>query len=209
MSAAFVMCILISQILYAQTAELLDFGPDGLYGLSEDELQKLDSGDIIFIDSLSKSEAQKAVLIQSVVLFSNTLERTWQLIAATENQPEYLSSLNSVEVLSKSPRQAVEIFTAKILLIKILFGVVQNYDAENKWLHWYLYAEYPENDLDSLAGYWQLYPYDKNRTLARYGTHVALKNVPDFIENMFRKGGAKRAMISVKRYVDSDGQYRK
>ena len=73
--------------IIAQTMEMIDFGPYGLDGLSEDQLQKLDNGDIIFIDRLLNSEAQEAVLIESAVLFSNTLDKSWKLIAATENQP--------------------------------------------------------------------------------------------------------------------------
>jgi hypothetical protein len=211
MTILFTVCSFVALVgaVFAQTPQLLDFGPDGTVGLTEDELNKLSEGGIVFVNRLSAAGERGAILVESAVLFSNTPDRTWALISATEKQPVYLANLKSVKVLSKSSEKAIEIFTAKLLFFKFIFGVVQNYNEENKWLHWSLYADYPENDVDSLSGFWQLYPYEDGKTLARYGTYVALKNVPDFIENMFRKSSAKQAMISVKKYVDSDGQYRK
>jgi len=89
------------------------------------------------------------------------------------------------------------------------YRVIENYYPETKCLRWMLDTSYSKNDLSMLKGYWQLYPYGNGKTLARYGSSVSFKNVPEFIENMFKKGGVKDALASVKKYVDSGGAYRK
>jgi hypothetical protein len=62
------------------------------------------------------------------------------------------------------------------------------------------------NDLVELRGFWRFYPYDQGKTLARYGCIISSKNIPTFIENMFKKGIIARSLVSMKKYVDSGGK---
>jgi hypothetical protein len=80
---------------------------------------------------------------------------------------------------------------------------------ESKCIYWTLDPGYPENDLNDLTGYWQLYPYGDGKTLARYGSYISFKSIPQFIENRYLKSSIKDALDSVKKYVDSYGTYRK
>jgi hypothetical protein len=63
--------------------------------------------------------------------------------------------------------------------------------------------------LKEFRGFWRLYPYAGGRTLARYGNKVSPAGIPEFIVNLFRKGGIVRALESVRLYVESGGSYRK
>jgi len=65
------------------------------------------------------------------------------------------------------------------------------------------------NDLNGLEGFWRLYPYGEGKTLARYGSNISVKYVPGWIESVFKKRGVKKALLSVKKYIDSGGKYRK
>jgi len=59
------------------------------------------------------------------------------------------------------------------------------------------------NDLADLQGFWKLYPYPGGRTLVQYGSNVSIKNVPDWIENMFKKKGVEKSLNCVKKYVNT------
>ncbi|MBF0121304.1 MAG: SRPBCC family protein [Desulfobacterales bacterium] len=192
-------------------AQMKDFGVDGLKGLTEEHKKKLSNGDIIIItttDNNQKSESRSA-LIEAAVVFNNKPQKAWELISKTEEQPKYIKECKEIKVVSKTSNQASEVHTVGALFFRVTYGVIQNYDPDHLYMHWILDKNYPKNGLESLYGYWQLYPYDKDKTIARYGSNVALKNVPEFLENMFKKSGVKNALIAVKKYIDSNGVYRK
>jgi len=58
------------------------------------------------------------------------------------------------------------------------------------------------NDLADLQGFWKLYSYPGGETLVRHGSNVSIKNVPDWIENMFKKKGVEKSLNCVKKYVN-------
>ncbi|MGD9941566.1 MAG: hypothetical protein AB7T74_17370, partial [Clostridia bacterium] len=76
------------------------------------------------------------------------------------------------------------------------------------YMHWDLAPEF-DNGLKEFKGFWRLYPYEGGRTLARYGNRVSPVGIPDFIVDLFRKGGIVRALETVRLYVESGGTYRK
>jgi hypothetical protein len=203
-STIFIVCF--SHALFAQ---MHSFGPDGLTGLTKEQKEKLTKEQIIVGFSDDKKEGDKTGLIEAIVIFNNTLETTWTLLSKTEDQSLYLNECKEIKVISKSVNKAVEVHTAGNWLITLVYGIIEYYDPATHSLHWTLDPSHPNNGIDATTGYWQLYAYGKNQTLARYGNIVSLKNVPEFIQDMFKKNGVKVAMESVKKYIDSGGTYRK
>lgn len=190
-------------------SQMNNFGTDGLSGLSKEQKEMLSKEAITVWISDRTNANSKNSLIEAAIIFNNTPETTWKLISKTEDQPLYLDDCKEIKVISKSQDTAVEVHTSGNWLIKLVYGVIEYYNPKDYYLHWTLDTSHPDNGLAALSGYWQLYPYGKNQTLARYGSIVSLKNVPEFIENMFKKNGVKSAMNSVKKYIDSGGTYRK
>lgn len=184
-----------------------DFGNTGLKGLSSEQLTKLASGEIVFISN-DKGDSNNS-LIEAAIVFSAPPETAWKLISKTDDQPLYIDDCKDITVINKSPAKAKEVHTVGNWLVTYNYGVIQNYSPESLCLYWMLDTSYSNNDLVAMKGYWQFYPYGDGKTLARYGSMVSFKNVPKFVEDMFKKGGMKDALTSVKKYVDSGGSYRK
>lgn len=195
-----------SLICYGQKQ---DFGTWGLKGLSSEQLANLSNGEIVFLNDGIEKAGIKNPLIEAAMVFSASPERTWKLISKTDDQPKYISQCKEIKVVKKSAAMACETHCVGNWLMSYNYGVIEKYFPENKCIYWILDTNYAKNDLIALKGYWQFYPYGNGKTLARYGSSVSFKNVPEFVENMFKKGGVKDALASVKKYVNSDGLYHK
>jgi len=188
-------------------AAVPDFGPDGLKGLEASQQQKLAKGEIVFTFTDSATQAHSG-LIEAAVIFNQTPEQTWNLLYRTEDQAKYLKELEEAKVIAKSPvRDTIE-FRVKAAFMTFLYRVNHTFDRPGLHFWWALDPSF-KNDLVDLRGYWRFYPYGQGKTLARYGSTVSLKNVPAFIEDMFKKSGVARSLASVKKYVDSGGAYHK
>jgi hypothetical protein len=184
-----------------------DFGPDGLKGLNTSQVQKLAKGEIVFTFTDSTTQAHSG-LIEAAVIFNQTPEKTWNLLYRTEDQAKYLKELEEAKVIAKSPLQDTIEFRVKAAFLTFIYRVNHTFDKQGLNFFWGLDPSF-KNDLIDLRGFWRFYPYGQGKTLARYGSTVSLKNVPGFIEDMFKKSGVARSLASVKKYVDSDGTYHK
>ncbi len=187
-------------------AQKKDFGNNGLKGLSAAQQQEIAKGEVVLLND-GKGDGNS--LIEAALVFNAAPETTWKLLSRTEDQTNYIKECKEIKVISQSPTKAVQVHTVGNALANFTYGVLQYYDPANKYIHWSLDPGYKDNDLTALNGYWQFYPYGKGKTLARYGSTVSFKSVPDFVENMFKKGGVKDALGQVKKYVDSGGTYHK
>lgn len=185
----------------------LDFGPDGLKGMSAAQKQKLSQGQIVFTFTDSATQAH-AGLIEAAVIFDRSPEETWALLTRVEDQFQYLKEVEVSRAVGKSTPADMVFFTVKAALVSVDYRVVYTYDKANHYFYWTLDPGFP-NDLADLRGFWCIYPYGQGKTLARYGSNVSVKNVPGFIEDMFKKSGVSRSLVSVKKYVDSGGMYHK
>lgn len=185
------------------------FGSTGILGLSTAQLVSLSKGDIVFLSPEKNKAGSKSALTEAAIVFSSSPEEAWKLISKTEDQAVYIDGCIEVKVLFKSPSKANEVHKVGNKLLSFTYGVIQNYLPESKCIYWTLDPGYLENDLNDLTGYWQLYPYGDDKTLARYGSYISFKSIPQFIENRYLKSSIKDALDSVKKYVDSYGTYRK
>ncbi len=189
---------------------LPDFGTDGLKGLSEKQLKKINKGKILF-STKNKSKdknGKKQALIEAVLVFDKSVNETWELLAKTEDQIKYLKEIKEIKVIDQSDLDNINEFKLKAVFFTLIYRVHHQFDKSNNYFHWALDPSF-ENDLDDLKGFWKFYPYGENKTLVRYGSNVALKSVPNWVEALFKKGGVKKSLKCVKKYVDSGGTWRK
>lgn len=197
----FGMLSLVSSLCFAAAP---DFGHNGRKGLDTAQIQQLANGEIVFT-FMDSSAATHSGLIEAAVIFNQTPEQTWNLLYRTEDQIKYLKEIDAIKVIAKSLQQDTIEFKVKVAFLAFSYRVNHIFDNSSFNFFWNLDPRF-NNDLLELRGFWRFYPYGQDKTLARYGSKVSLKNVPTFIEDMFKKNGVAKSLASVKKYVDSGGR---
>jgi hypothetical protein len=181
------------------------FGNDGLQGLSENQIKDLSEGKIIFYTSDSlrdeSTEAQSSI-ITAVMVLDKSPEEIYNTLFHTEDQIKYLEEIKEIRIVKKSEEQDNIEFKLKVMMFNFVYRVIHNFDKKNLYIYWAMDKSF-NNDLADLKGYWKLYSYPGGRTLARYGSNVSIKNVPDWIENIFKKKGVEKSLNCVKKYVNT------
>lgn len=180
-----------------------DFGTDGMKGLTIEQQNMLAEGKIVF-STTDKSKENS--LIEAVIVFNQPLEETWDLLTKVEVQDKYLEEIKKIKLTGKNPVK-VE-FGLKILFMSIWYQCQYQFNKPNYYFDWHLDPTY-KNEVAELRGFWKLYPYGKNKTLARYGSNVVAKSVPDWVQGAFKKSGVGKALKATKKFVDSGGTWTK
>jgi hypothetical protein len=191
-------------VSYTQAA-VPNFGDDGLKGLSESQIKDLSEGKIIFntTDSVNNESAEaKSSIITAALLLDKPPEEIYNILYHTEDQIKYLEEIKEIKIVNKNEVQDNIEFKLKILMISLEYRVIHSFDKKNLYIHWTMDKNF-KNDLESLQGFWKLYPYPGGRTLARYGSNVSVKHVPGWLENMFKKKGVEKSLNCVKKYVNT------
>ena len=186
-------------------AGMPDFGPDGLSGLTEEQRQNLDKGKIVFSTTDTGAQGQNA-LIEAAVVFNVPLQETWRLLSKTEDQIKYLKEIYELNIIKTGSALNIQEFKLKIAFLDIVYRVIHRFDEANQYIYWSMDPSF-DNDLEDLRGFWRFYPYGQGKCLARYGSNVSIRNIPSWIEAIFKKSGVKKSLLAVKKYVDSGGTY--
>ena len=189
-------------------SEKPDFGPDGLAGLSDVQIWRLSRGEVILPKSVSKTPAGQT-LIEAALVFERPPDEVWSLLSKTEDQHKYINEIKKVDVISKeSTRDLVEL-TVRILGNSIVYRQIHHYDEEALYFDWELDPSF-KSEVKELNGFWRLYPFAEEQTLARYGSRVRMRfAVPQFIQTALAKNNLPPALQSIKKYIDSGGEWRK
>lgn len=185
---------------------LPEFGAGGLSGLTAEQKKQLEEGKIVFatVGSVAKSESE---LIYAAIVFNQPLEETWQLISRTEDQIKYLSNIDDLKIIRKGGSSDNIQFTVSAGPFSKTYRVIHRFSPEKKGFEWGLDPSF-DNDLQKLTGFWRFYSFGERKTLARYGSNVAIRGVPTWVESLFKKKGIAQALEQVKKYVDSGGTWR-
>lgn len=198
---AFGIFCLTSALCFAATP---DFGPDGLKDLDIQQRRQLAHGEIVFTFT-NLTTQEYSGLIEATVIFNQTPEQTWNLLYRTEDQVKYLKELEEAKVIARNPLHDTIEFKVRFAFLTFICRVNLTFDKAGLNFFWSLDPKY-NNDFIDLHGFWRFYPYGQDKTLARYGCAVSLKNIPAFIEDMLKKGVIARSLVSIKKYVDSGGK---
>jgi len=185
---------------------LPEFGETGLNGLTEAQKQDLAAGKIIFTTQGSISQCDSE-LIYAAIVFDKPATETWALISKTEDQDKYLSSIKDLKIICKSgPTDNIQ-FSVSVGPFTKTFRVIHHFSPDKAGIEWGLDPSF-DNDLQELSGFWRFYDFGEGKTLARYGSQVGIRGVPDWVEGLFKKRGISEALGQVKQYVDSGGTWR-
>jgi hypothetical protein len=188
-------------------AEDRDFGPTGTKDLTPAQEADLAEGRIVFSTSDTAGEGT-STLVEAALVFDKPPEYVWQLLYRTEDQVRFLDEVDGIQIIEKEELVDNLEFELRILFMTFVYRVIHHFDREAFHIHWALDPAF-DNDLLDLRGFWRLYPYGEGRTLGRYGSHVSLKRVPQWIEALFKRRGVEKSLVAVRKYVDSGGVYRK
>ena len=180
-----------------------NFGADGLNGINAEQKKMLTEGKIVFS---TQDKSKENSLIEAVIVFNQPIESTWSLLTKVDAQDKYLSEIKKIKLASKDPVK-VE-FGLKILFLSVWYQCQYQFNKPNYYFDWRLDPTY-KNELNSLSGFWKLYPYGSSKTLARYGSNVIAKGIPDWIQGAFKKSGIEKALKATKSFVDSGGTWTK
>jgi ribosome-associated toxin RatA of RatAB toxin-antitoxin module len=202
------LCVLL-MAAYVQAA-VPDFGSDGLKGLTEAQVKEITGGKIIVSTSEpTEDEATKArsSLITAVMIFEKPPEQVFDLLYRSEDQIKFLPEIKDVKVISKTDKDNNIEFKTRAAVFTFVYRVIHKFDKNNLYMDWAIDKNF-KNDLQDLRGFWKFYPYPGGKTLARYGSNVSIKGVPEWVENIFKKTGVKDALKNVKKYIDTGWTYR-
>jgi hypothetical protein len=191
----------------ASAGEARDFGPGGTKGLSTEQEEDLAEGKIVFSTTDTKREG-KNTLVEAALVFDKPPAYVWELLYRTEDQINFLEEVEELEIIKKEELEDNLEFKLEILFLTFVYRVIHHFDEDAYHIYWGLDPSF-ENDLLDLRGFWKLHPYGEGRTLARYGSHVSVKNAPRWIEALFKKRGVEKSLVAVRKYVNSGGTYRK
>jgi hypothetical protein len=194
--------------ILSSSRQEIDFGSDGLAGLSDVQVWRLGRGEIVLPDSLIKTEEGKT-LIEAALVFDQPPDEVWRLLSRTEDQGRYLREVQKVAVISKTPTDDLLEFTIKVFTKTFVYRQSHRFDERELRLTWSLDPSFP-SEIKELTGFWRFYPFAQGNTLGRYGSRVLMKfAVPASIQNALAKNRLPDALRSVKRYVDSGGTWDK
>ncbi len=184
-----------------------EFGPEGLAGLTSGQVLELATGEIVLPEGLVKS-AKGTSLIEAALVFDRPPAEVWRRLSETEVQDRYLSEVKSVRLIWKTETADCLEFTVRVMGKTVVYRMIHDFFPGELRFRWNLDPDF-RSDIKELTGFWRLYPFGGDRTLARYGSVVKPRfPVPGFIRRALAKGHVKSALESVKKYVDSDGAWR-
>lgn len=165
---------------------------------SQKEIEKLEKGRILIgIEEL----ADNNVLVKAYLLFDNMPETCWRILSNTDLEKEYMKVIvESHRFPVSSEKDRVE-YLIQWLFFRKKFRLIHYYDHKAYIMQWHLDPFYV-NDLDTHRGYWQLYSYPGNRTLAEYAGNMAVKGLPRWFENLVKSEVIRLTMIDIKHYMD-------
>jgi hypothetical protein len=183
--------------------------PNALSGLSITDISNLEQGKIVVLKQDSGEGKNKKSLIQASLLFDQPIDRVWALLKQTDRQKDYLPHLKEAKIVEANNDGNITDFMLKIMFFNIRYRVDHKFENDRYRLTWHLDPNY-KNDLKELYGYYQLYKVDDTHTLARYGSKVDIGLlVPAFIEDTLTRKDLPTALGNVKKWVDSDGKFKK
>ncbi|MDD8021305.1 MAG: SRPBCC family protein [Acidobacteriota bacterium] len=180
-----------------------DFGPDGLKGLTEDQLWMVKADKIVLTASPEVTPDGHSV-IAAAVRFRVPVEQVWQILSATERQIEYLDEIKRLKLVEQGEGFNRMEFEVKTAGQNLRYTVIHHF-MPDKYYFWWELDEKAPHDLKALSGFWRLYPDGKNRTIGRYGSRVVPGfPLPGFIRTSIFKNGVHSSLEKVKAYVEKN-----
>jgi hypothetical protein len=170
-------------------------------GLTAEQREDLADGKIVFSTTDTDAD-EESTLVEAALIFDEPPEYVWEVLYRTEDQIKFLEEVKEVRIIEKEELQDNIEFKLKVLFMTFVYRLIHHFEQDDLHIHWGLDPSF-DNDLLYLRGFWKLHPYGEGKTLARYGSDVSLKNVPRWIQSLFKKRGVAKSLEAVREYIDS------
>jgi hypothetical protein len=171
---------------------------------SKDVVEDLMSDRMVLV----QGENPKPGLVEALVLFSQPVEKVWELLLQRERQKEFRPELTSITVIERSADGLTEEQHLKIAFLSVGYRLLDRFEPDTLTFTWELDPTF-ESPHEHGSGYWELHALDSPRTLARFGTKVSVSPaVPGFLQNGITRKNVPQTLENTRQWVDSDGRWR-
>lgn len=184
-----------------------DQDPDAYKGLGGDEIARIRNNEVVILNAPENFSGKK--LIVSAMIFNRDLDTVWDLLIQPWRQDEYISTLHSAELIEEWEGGNLVEFHVRFMSAKIDYRIRHTFDKSKYHSRWKLDPAF-KNDMKEASGFYRFCWIDENHTLVRYGTLVETKIfIPPKVQVLLTKQQLPASLESVKKWVDSEGTYRK
>jgi hypothetical protein len=157
---------------------------------------------------LMRADGSGQGLVEALVLFSQPPDAVWDLLVHRERQKEYRPELTALEVVERGDNALIEEQHLRIAFLSVSYRLRNRFDASARTITFEIDPSY-ESVVRHVSGYWELYPLEGGRTLARFGTRVNVSNaVPGFLQNGITRKNVPETLENTRQWVDSGGRWR-
>lgn len=181
--------------------ECPDFGPEGLGDLSSAERVKLIKEEVLIPEKPLILAEGKTVITGALIIRKN-IDKVWIILSQPERQVDYLDEIKEARCLGRDQESDRVYFKLEILGIDLEFTVIHRYYPGRRALAWSLDRE-AKNDLREFHGFWRLYPWERDKTLARYGSQVKPKfKLAELVIHPLYRQRVRNSLLAVKKYIE-------
>lgn len=176
--------------------------------LSAKERAALEKKGLVVSNSLAHGDDIKGV-ITAYLIVNQPKARVWELLRKPGLQELYLPRLEKSKLVREGENRWLGYFKIKVSFVTVEYQSDHVWWPESSRMAWALDPDY-DNDLKVNEGYYHLYAIDDQTTLMELGTQLETSAlVPRFVQEYLTKTDLPEVMAAVKKYMDSNGTYRK
>lgn len=185
-----------------------DYGPGiaVLKRLPADQLSELKKNGVVLIKKITEGEGSTGGNAHAVALFDRDADSTLRLLTDTSREAEYVSVLNHVEVIKKTPTSSLDEQTIKVLGVTLRNRVQHYWDLKQRRF-WFELDKTFDNSFKHQEGYWTIYPLSPARCVAVYGTKIDVGIfVPQFVQDFLTEKDLPKSLGLLRAWVNSGGR---
>ncbi len=157
----------------------------------------------------SSPDKALAGYIKAVVIMKQPKARVFELIRDTTKQATYLPRLVGATAIEKPANGELTEFHIKFWFTSFTTRVQHWFYPEFSRVEWKLDPSF-KNDIEAQEGFWQLYQLTADTTVGEYGTRVETGvHVPQNVQDFFARRDIPEAMAAFKKFIDSNGTYKR
>jgi len=184
-----------------------DKDPTAYKGMTPAEIARVKKGEVVIMNAPENVNGKQ--MITAAFMFNQPIDKVWELMIQPWRQQEYLPRLKSSKKIKQWEGRDIIEMHVSILGIDISYQVLGDRDKSKYRSSWKLNPDY-DNDMKQVTGFYQFYYVDDAHTLARYGTWVEVGAfIPAAVQEYMTKRDLPTALGAVKKFVDSNGTYKK
>lgn len=173
-----------------------------------DLVDRLMAENVVVLEEVQAKGPLRGAIVISYVLFDQSIDRVYRLLAQSARQTEFRPELTRIETVESGPQGQVDEQRLKILFQSYVFRIAYRLLPEQRRIEWKLDERF-DNDLVHVSGFWALHEMADGRTLGRSGSSVDVgPAVPAVLQDWITRKNVPESMKRVRKWVDSGGRYR-